>query len=148
VTATGMPRWAISFADLALLLLGMVVLIQLQSPQSADAAAAAVPAPLLLERSARDLFEAGEARLRPRARAELATLGASLVAGGGRIIVASAGEAEGAARFDRWELAAARGAATARAIASGGLSADRIDMVVPAQDDAARGPQIISIRQR
>lgn len=146
--ATGMPRWAISFADLALLLLGVVVLIQLQSPQSADAAAAAPPAPLLLERSAHDLFEAGEARLRPAARAELAALGASLAAGSDRIIVASAGEAEGAARFDRWELAAARGAATARAIASGGLPADRIDMIVPAQDDAASWPQMISITKR
>jgi flagellar motor protein MotB len=122
------PRWAISFADLVLLLLGGFVFLH-AIEAARPAGAAGVPsaedrAALIAAWRPADLFERGEARLTDPARARLAALASGI--GAGRVLVASHGLAEGGARLDRFELAAARSVAVARALREAGLDERRI----------------------
>jgi flagellar motor protein MotB len=110
------PRWTISFADLALLLLGSFIMLHALRPSAPPAVApAASPLPgTTIELDARDLFEPGEARLSAAGRDRLASLARS--AAGRRIVVASRGIEAGGQRLDSFELAAARTAALGRAL--------------------------------
>ena len=134
--AAALPRWAISFADLALLLLCFFALLHAGDARKVAAGARAafsyesLPGPLLNERAA-SLFEAHEARLLPAAHARLVGIGARAARAGGSLSVESDGRDPAAHRFDAWELAAARAAALARALNEGGLAEDRIDIVLP-----------------
>lgn len=113
MTALRIPSWTVSFADLALLLLGCFVLINaLQAPRAAPAQGAAAEGVSL---AAGELFEPGEARLTPAGAARLASL-----AGTGRPRIVSRGEDGGASRYDGFELAAARAAAVGRALSKSG----------------------------
>jgi len=119
----GVPRWAVSFADLVLLLLGCFVLLHAMEAQrpKADAVAApraALPAGQLL--AADSLFEVGEARLTEAGRARLLGIAGSLRGGG--VTVSGRGTGEAGLRLDRFELAAARTAAVARALREGGVA--------------------------
>jgi hypothetical protein len=74
MSAVPVPRWAVSFADLGLLLLGCFVL--LHAMESARPKAGAADAPRAEATPGRayaasDLFEPGEAVLRPEARIRL-----------------------------------------------------------------------------
>ena len=124
------PRWAISFADLGLVLLGCFVMlhaIEAARPRAdvaAAAPAAAAPSPLVQGFATAELFEPGEARLTAAGRARLQAVGRH--GGGAGFIVVSRGLGERGQRLDRFELAAARAAATARALAEGGVPEARL----------------------
>jgi flagellar motor protein MotB len=117
------PRWTVSFADLVLLLLGCFVLLHAMEARRPKADAASVPRPAapagqLL--AADSLFEAGEARLTEAARTRLFALAVSLRGSG--VTVSGRGVGEAGLRHDRFELAAARTAAVARALREGGIA--------------------------
>jgi hypothetical protein len=136
-------RWTLSFADLCLVLLAFLLMLQANraNPQALGAgirAAFGASPPLLSDRVAARMFEPGEAILRADARADLLARGRSAAATNADVTVESRGSDGAARRFDGWELAAARAAAVARAIAEGGLDPARIDVSVAGMRDAAR----------
>ena len=136
-------RWAMSFADLCLLLLGFLLLLQAHrgDPQALNAgirAAFGAPVPISLDEAAVGLFEPGEAILLPPARARFLALGHQAAAQRGLVHVESVGTDAAALRFDAWELAAARAAAIARAVAEGGLDPHRIDLAIDGTGPAAK----------
>lgn len=146
---TGSQRWVVSFADLLLLLLGLFVVLHAQSgdagamAQSARAALNGARLPgAALEQAAASLFEPGEARLKPAARDQLGRIGAR--AGTRLVRVESRGRSGTGARFDAWELAAARAAAVARAVAQSGIAPDRVQLVLEEGD----GPQHLRVTYR
>jgi hypothetical protein len=142
--AAGRQRWALSFADLCLLLLGFFVL--LQAKPDANHLSAGLRAAFgareaaALERPAAALFEPGEAILTNEGRATLAAFARSALGGG--LVVASRGSEAEAARFDGWELSAARTAAVARFLAGSGIAQDKIALAI---DPATGGGQTIRI---
>ena len=132
------PRWTVSFADLAVLLLSFFILLHAGSAREVAAGARAAfssqtAAAPLLEKSAASLFEPGEARLKPDARALLLGIGTAAAAVDRALVVDSFGRDPAARRFDGWELAAARAAALARALNEGGVAEDRVRIVLPAE---------------
>lgn len=137
--ALPVPRWAVSFADLGLVLIGCFVMLHaMETARPKADATAALPvrehATTIFQ--ARELFEPGEARL-------LATAVPTLQAEGGRwaghpIRIVSRGAAEGSVRLDRFELAAARSAAMARALRDGGVSEGDIEIRVEAAEANTR----------
>lgn len=139
-------RWALSFADLSLVLLAFFVLLQAQRDDPLRLAggvraafgnhAEPVDAQMI---AAAPLFEPGEAVLRPEARARFAAIGRAAAAQGRDVRVASIGAEPASARFDGWELAAARVASVARAVAAGGLDPARIDVSIPATMTSRNG---------
>ena len=126
----GNGRWALSFADLCLLLLGFFVMLQAR-PDPAHLsvglkAAFAGRNPITLEQTAEVWFEPGEAILRPAARASLR----AFARGAPGITVASRGTEAKTARFDGWELAAARTAAVARELQAAGVPEARVNLAI------------------
>ncbi len=117
------PRWAVSFADLGLVLIACFVMLNAMEAArpKADSDAVRVPAPVASIPAetyrAEELFEPGEARLTEAARAELRAAGGRWA--GRPIRIVSRGAGTGSARLDRFELAAARSAAVARGVARG-----------------------------
>ena len=140
----GRQRWALSFADLCLLLLGFFVLLQAKPDanhlSAGLRAAFGARADAALEQKANAWFEPGEAVLTPQAHKIIDDFARS--AGGARLIVSSRGTEPKAARFDGWELAAARTAAVARELANAGLAQDRVAIAI---DPATGGGQVIQI---
>lgn len=125
-------RWAISFADLLLLLLGFFVLLQ-ASGQKRDVMLAQVrqqfggrPMQSGVEMRADELFLPGEALLSDKGRAQLARVAVKLRVGADRLEVRSLGTDPARQRFDEWDLAAARLGAVARALEAGGVGRDRL----------------------
>ena len=120
-------RWAVSFADLCLLLLGFLLILQAK-PEPKELAtgmrAAFAPSRPSATAKAATLFEPGEAILTEAGQRFAADFARS--AGTAPILVSSAGTDGGAARFDGWELAAARAAALARALVATGVPEGRI----------------------
>ena len=128
-------RWAISLADLLMLLLGMFVLIATRTPELLRPPASAADrgrTPPLVRLAAGELFLPGEAMLRPGAADRLRRVTASAPVLGLRFGIGGDGR-----RFDGHDLAAARAAALARAIAPAG----RIDVTF----DPAMSPERIVI---
>jgi flagellar motor protein MotB len=80
---------------------------------------AAAPAAAAGGWRAADLFQPGEALLRPEARALLQSEGRRLA--GRAVSIVSTGTAEAGGRLDRFELSAARAAAVGRALQQGGV---------------------------
>lgn len=150
MSAFPIPRWAISFADLTMLLLAYFVLLHAADARTLVAAAhVAFPGGTaggtLLEAKADAWFEPGEARLRPAARQRLAETAAE--AGGRRLVIESVGRAPATTRFDGWELGAARAAAVARALTGAGVKEGRIDIVMPPlRAGAAPAEQRLTVR--
>ena len=125
-------RWALSFADLALLLLGFVVLLQARPDRAPLAAglhqALGAPAPARAEAVAADLFQPGEALLTPRGRAFAAAF--VRTAAGRPVLLDSRGTDGRTRRLDGWELAAARAAALGRALVAAGIPRDRLRLAL------------------
>ena len=150
MSSLSVPRWAISFADLTMLLLAYFVLLHIGDERVVMAGARAAfsgkrEGGLLFEASAASIFEPGEARLTPDARLRLAEAARKAAGGKARLVVASAGRARGGSRFDGWELGAARAAAVARALAGAGIKEKDIEIVLPPSRAAARGEQHLSV---
>jgi flagellar motor protein MotB len=139
------PRWAVSFADLGLLLLGCFVLLHAME-SARPKASADVPRPESAPGqayAAATLFQPGEAVLRPEARLRLQAEGRRLATR--RIDIVSRGGGESIGRLDRFELSAARAAAFARALQQGGLPANAIAITTSADGAEA---QVITVRVR
>lgn len=143
-------HWALSFADLCLLLLGFFVIVQAQRGQAGAVSTGLRSAFGGTARAdgngfpAASLFEPGEAVFRAGAADRLELIGAQ--AGTRSVVVESSGADGVARRFDTWELAAARAASVARAVARGGIDPRRIELVmVPARTP---GTQVIAVRTR
>jgi len=131
-------RWAISFADLIMLLLAFFVRLQAQAHDRLKMVAGirsafggAGKGNAIEGFAAAALFEPGEAILKPAQQHIFSRIGAKAFDAGERIIVTAQGRDPGSARLDSWELAAARTAAIARAIRAGGLPESRIDISIP-----------------
>lgn len=141
--STGGSRWAMSFADLCLVLLGFLLLLQAHrgDPAALNAglrAAFGSAAPKSYDETAAKLFERGEAILLPDARAHFRSIGQDAAGQGAIVHVESIGTDAAARRFDGWELAAARTAAISRAIAEGGLDASKVDLSIDGTGPSAR----------
>ena len=145
-------RWAISFADLLLLLLGFFVLLQ-ASGQKRDAMLAEVRQQFGgramrsgIELRAGELFLHGEAMLSDKGKARLARVAAQLRSGRKGLEIRSQGTDPFHQRFDEWDLAAARLGAVARALKEQGLTGDRLVIRGLDQLDGATGKgQVIRI---
>jgi flagellar motor protein MotB len=149
MTPVRTPRWALSFADLCLLLLAFFVLLQAQNGDRAKVAASMRSAfgdtpshTSAHDYEARALFERGEAVLKPKEQARFLALGRRAAADHASIRIASDGMDPATRRFDAWELAAARVAAIARAVQAGGLPESRIEVVMPQMKGRATGQHI------
>ena len=94
---------------------------------------------------AADLFQPGEAVLRPEARATLQLEGRRLAGHAVRIL--STGTAEAGGRLDRFELSAARAAAVGRALQEGGVR-DRDVAIAIADSPGAATDQRIAVSPR
>lgn len=147
-----LPRWAVSFADLVLLLLGCFVLLHAMeaarpkaggaAPVAARTQPAAAPVRAF---NASEVFQPGEALLLPEARAVLRAEGARLA--GQRVQILSSGTGEEGGRLDRFELAAARAAAIGRALREGGLAEG--DIAISMGDSGRPGAgQVITVARR
>lgn len=132
-------RWAMSFADLSLLLLGFFVLLQasgnhgkaviegVNAQFGAEKKAAAVTGkPQSVEMPAGALFEDGEAVLTAQGSAKLVAVAGQWAHGKQLITISSTGEDRATLRFDAWDLAAARIGAVARQLKAAGISDNRI----------------------
>lgn len=147
-------RWAISFADLCLLLLGFFVLLN-ASRQGPGAAVSQLSEYFggkpgeaqLTDLTASALFEPGEAMLTPKGAAQLREIGQQAIENKRRLILTSVGEDRAGRRFDRWELSAARLAAAARALRETGLAEDRIGLRGLDESNARAAGQHLIIRQ-
>jgi flagellar motor protein MotB len=132
MTTVPVPRWAVSFADLFLLLLGCFVLLHAMEASRAPGGAGAITGGAGGGYRAADLFQPGEAVLRPQARLLFQAQGRRLA--GHQVRIVSAGTAEAGGRLDRFELSAARAAAVGRALQEGGVR-DR-DVAIAIADSA------------
>ena len=142
------PSWAVSFADLGLLLLGCFVMLHAIEAARPDAAAVPLPATPVSQietLDAAELFEPGEARLRFGAAEQLRGVAQRLPAGSVELV--SRGTGEGGSRLDRFELAAARAASVSRALQAAGIADQRLTLQVADSPEAGRG-QRIELRRR
>ena len=130
-------RWAVSFADLCLLLLGFLIITQAKpDPAKLAAGIRSLPGPAAPSEAsfaAARMFEPGEAVLTIAGRREIAAFAAR--AGKSRIRLRSAGADRATTRLDGWELAAARTAAVARALVADGIAEDRLLLSIDRADN-------------
>lgn len=152
MTPNPVSRWAVSFADLAMLLLGFFVMLyagKADVRQVASSARAALdseetaPAGRVFEWPGKALFASGEARLTGSARARLVVIGREAARRGENVRVESLGTDPAAHRFDGWELAAARAAAAARALREGGLEEEAVEIAMPPRQNRNAPHQLI-----
>jgi len=140
----GRQRWALSFADLCLLLLGFFVLLQAKPDanhlSAGLRAAFGARADAALQEKANAWFEPGEAVLTAQGHKIIDDF--AQAAGHGGLIVSSRGTEAKAARFDGWELAAARTAAVARELSKAGIAQEKVAVAI---DPATGGGQVIQI---
>jgi hypothetical protein len=141
--SNGRARWALSFADLCLVLLGFLLMLQAHRGDPAALGAGVRAAfgsakPQSFDEVAAGLFEPGEAVLSADARARFQHMGRTAAIRNAVVHVESLGTDRSARRFDAWELSAARAAAIARAIGEGGLDAQRIDLSIDGTGPAAK----------
>jgi hypothetical protein len=155
IRAPRRARWALSFADLCLLLLGFFVLLQAHSKR--DSALAGINAyfrdggtgarAIDADIPATMLFVPNEAMLTPAGRARLGSIARDVLESGGVLRISSQGTDPGTARFDGWDLASARLGAVARALIQAGFPADRVRIEGPDSDFVQGGKaQTLMIR--
>lgn len=139
------PRWAVSFADLFLLLLGCFVLLHAMEAARPRAGTDAGAGRGADGYRAADLFQPGEAVLKPAARTLLQAEGRRLA--GHQVRIVSAGTAEAGGRLDRFELSAARAAAIGRALQEGGVRDRDVAIAMAESADSPAGQRIaVSLR--
>lgn len=124
-------RWAISFADLSLLLLGFFVLLQASASHRQDvvegvARQFGAPVGQSERLVAAELFQPGEAMLTPQGTARIAALAHRYAGSASMVELRSIGLDRATNRFDNWDLAAARVGAVARELVAGGVARPRI----------------------
>lgn len=146
-------RWALSFADLALLLLGFFVLLQASNGRQQEVmggVAEQFGAPVARSEKlvARSLFQAGEALLTPAGEARISAIAKQFRSSRKTIEIRSVGLDSATYRFDNWDLAAARLGAVARALSHHGISRDRIVIRGLDQQSQSKAGQQIIIRTR
>lgn len=117
------PRWAVSFADLGLLLLGCFIYLHVASGPAARASA---PTPAA-QFAADPLFHSDEARLNEEGLARVSALARS----GSRYRLVSTGLPPANSRLDGFELASARAAVVARAMRDTGA---RVEVELRSED--------------
>ena len=144
MTTVPVPRWAVSFADLFLLLLGCFVLLHAMEAARPHAAGETGAGAAGGYRAA-DLFQPGEAVLKPQARIELQAEGRRLA--GRQVRIVSTGTADAGGRLDRFELSAARAAAVGHALQEGGVR-DRDVAIAMAESAYAAAGQRIAVSLR
>lgn len=132
LAAARRSRWAISFADLLLLLLAFFVLLQASGARR-DAMLAQVAQQFGgramrpgVELRAADLFVPGEALLSAQGRDRLTATARRFAREPGGVEIRSHGSDRAHQRFDDWDLAAARLGAVARALRTDGIAQDRL----------------------
>lgn len=131
-TAARRNRWAVSFADLLLLILAFFVLLQasgsrrdaMLSQVSQQFGGRAMRQGVALR--AADLFVPGDALLSEAGRVRLAAVAQRFAREPGGLEIRSDGSDRGRQRFDDWDLAAARLGAVARALRLNGIAQDRL----------------------
>lgn len=143
-------RWAISFADLCLLLLGFFVLLQANSSRQREvmneiARQFGTPRDISERLVARQMFQPGEAMLTPAGMARLAAIARKHGRETGAIEIHSIGQDRVTARYDGWDLAAARLGAVARALAVQGIDRRRITIRGLDQGQKGAGEQAFTI---
>lgn len=142
-------RWAVSFADLSLLLLGFFVLLHASNGRqheivSGVAQQFGAPAEKSQNLVAAQLFQPGEAMLSEAGEARIFELSAQFKASSAAIEIRSVGLDRAANRFDNWDLAAARLGAFARALTEAGIERDRIIIRgLDQQSESKAGQQLI-----
>jgi len=156
MTRANRARWALSFADLCLLLLGFFVLLQADQATRSRALTGigtyfgAIEAPRQAELSAQALFEPGEALLSEAGRAALLRAARPFAASSQVVQIQSIGLDRGQYRFDAWDLAAARLGSVARTLVAAGIPQDKLriaGLAEQADGDAPSG-QTIRILER
>jgi len=146
---TRRSRWAISFADLSLLLLGFFVLLQASNGRQHEivtgvAQQFGAPVGRSDQIAAATLFQPGEALLNAAGEARIATLAKSYAGTKTVVEIRSIGIDRATNRFDGWDLAAARLGAVARALTHAGVARDRIVVRgLDQQEQSQAGQQII-----
>lgn len=154
MTALRRSRWALSFADLCLLLLGFFVMLQASGKGRGEAVAAlsgyfsGTAQAAVTDFPALALFERGEAMLTAQGRSALGEVAKQAAENNQFVEIASAGEDPAGRRFDRWELAAARLAAAARAVREAGLPERNIRILGLQENDSPATGQHILIRRK
>ncbi|MGD9812300.1 MAG: flagellar motor protein MotB [Sphingobium sp.] len=146
-------RWAVSFADLALLLLGFFVLLHAsvgrqQEVVSGVAQQFGADVGTRDQMAASRLFQPGEAMLSQTGRADVAAFAARHAKGSAMLELRSVGLDKATNRFDSWDLAAARLGALARALVAGGVARDRIVIRGLDQQSESKAGQVFVIRSR
>jgi len=146
-------RWALSFADLTLLLLGFFVLLQASNGRQQEIVGGLAqqfgsPAVQSERLVARDLFQRGEALLTPAGEKIIRAAALRFSASGKSVEVRSIGLDPATSRFDGWDLAAARLGAIARALVAAGVPANRVVIRGLDQQNASRAGQQILIRAK
>lgn len=136
-------RWALSFADLSLLMLGFFVLLQANQGTRDEAIAelnsyfGGMQAPNQADLPAAQLFAPGEALLSAAGRNRLLAAVRPFASGKSVIRIQSLGLAQGEHRFDAWDLSAARLGAIARALVAAGIAPDRVRIAGLAEPDGS-----------
>ncbi len=125
------PRWAVSFADLGLLLLGCFIYLHAVERIRLDASSTTASEIPSQQWAADTLFEQGEAVLTASGRDLLQREAERQPA---RLLIVSRGMGSGGTRLDGFELAAARAAAVSRVFA-----ASRPDGAVSVRVDEGEG---------
>lgn len=146
-------RWALSFADLTLLLLGFFVLLHASNGRQQEVVSGVAeqfgaPAARNEKLIARDLFQPGEAMLTQAGEMRLSAVAGPYRSSGKSIEIRSIGLDPATNRFDNWDLAAARLGAVARALTAQGIARDRIVIRGLDQQSESRAGQQILIRTR
>ncbi len=156
VSRANRARWAISFADLCLLLLGFFVLLQANEATRDEALTGlgtyfgAIEAPLQADLSAQALFEPGEALLSDEGKTALLRAAKPFASSTDIIQIQSLGIDKGEYRFDAWDLAAARLGAVARTLVAAGIPQQRLRIAGLAEQENGKAPgrQIIRIVEK
>jgi len=153
IALTRKNRWALSFADLALLLLGFFVLLhasQGRQQEIVSGVAQEFGAPVLKSTRlpATEMFQPGEAMLSEAGRAGVAALVKQYGGGKQGIEIRSVGLDQATNRYDKWDLAAARLGALARALQAQGISRDAISIRGLDEQSESKTGQVFIIREK
>jgi len=153
VALTRKNRWALSFADLALLLLGFFVLLhasQGRQQEIVSGVAQEFGAPVIQSDrlTAAELFQPGEAMLSEAGKARISELSSHYGKGGQGMEIRSVGLDQATNRYDKWDLAAARLGAFARAIKAQGIPREAISIRGLDEQSESKVGQVFIIREK